>query len=186
MQRPNSNRPMHDTLFLVMMSQNSKPRLQLKSNMVQNIVQFQICPKNEKKSNYFCHFECTKKFPVELSQADYFLSSSFDHTVTTSFAETKKTSSYLIAFVVSDFEYKSAQSTKGFLHRVFSAPPLVETAQFAATKGEQVLSALEQYLKVDFSLPKMDQVALADFNAGGLCIENFYFLFDFDLNSCRI
>lgn len=38
--------------------------------------------------------------------------------------------------------------------------------------GERVLGAIENYLKVKFSLPKMDQVAVPDFAAGGTANKN--------------
>lgn len=92
--------------------------------------------------------------------------------VTTVFDKTPLTSTYLIAFVISDFLH--TQNAEGsafpveFPHRVFAQPNYIRSAEFATVEGEKVLKALEKYLDTPFSLPKMDQIAIPDFRAGAM------------------
>lgn len=93
-------------------------------------------------------------------------SNSADGSVTTHFETTPMMSTYLIAFIVSDFEYKK-NNGKEFVHRVFSTPKDVCQTPYALAEGEAILNAIANYVKVPFSLPKMDQFAIPDFKAGG-------------------
>lgn len=102
---------------------------------------------------------------------------SSDDTATTTFLETPLMSTYLIAFVVSDFANKSSTNNlNGFRHRVFAPPEKIDTADYGLEIGEKVLSELENYLQVNYSLPKMDQVALPSFPGGTMAL-NFYYFF---------
>lgn len=77
-------------------------------------------------------------------------------------------SSYLLAFVVSDFEYISNADTKEIgetLHRIWVRPDAIKKAQFALENSEAVLKALEAYVNFDFELPKIDSAAIP--NKGG-------------------
>lgn len=75
-------------------------------------------------------------------------------------------SSYLIAFVVSDFPHKTS-SNGTFTHRIFTPPRDIENAQRGLEDGVKILKAFENYLNVGFSFPKMDQVDVPQFAAGG-------------------
>lgn len=90
-----------------------------------------------------------------------------DRTVTTHFDTTPLTSSYLIAFIVSDFQFKENSRNNKFRHRVYATPKDFQAGEFAVIEGEKILNAIANYLHVPFSLPKMDQAAIPDFNAGG-------------------
>lgn len=90
-----------------------------------------------------------------------------DRTVTTHFDTTPLTSTYLIAFIVSDFKFVDNPRTSKIRHRVFANPKDYREGQFAVVEGEKILDAIAGYLHVPFSLPKMDQFAIPDFNAGG-------------------
>lgn len=72
-----------------------------------------------------------------------------------------------MAFIVSDFLFKETTAKDGFKHRVFAKPTQIESAVFATDEGEKILRSIADYLQVNFSLPKMDQAAIPDFNAGG-------------------
>lgn len=77
-------------------------------------------------------------------------------------------SSYLLAFVVSDFKHISNEATKAptdTLHRVWVRPDSVDKAQYALENSAKVLKALEAYLNFDFELPKVDSAAIP--NKGG-------------------
>lgn len=98
---------------------------------------------------------------------------SADDTATTAFLETPLMSTYLIALVVSDLANKSiVNDTTGFRHRVFAPPMKIDTADFGMDVGQKVLSTLEDYLQVNYSLPKMDQVAMPAFGGGNYAIRH--------------
>lgn len=92
-----------------------------------------------------------------------------DGSVTTSFDSTPPTSTYLIAFIVSDFEYlESADLSRRVHQRVFSRSNAVHLSELTLEAGEDILDELEDYIGVDYSLPKMDQAAIPDFSAGAM------------------
>lgn len=77
-------------------------------------------------------------------------------------------STYLLAFVVSDFEYISNQETKGpddTLHRIWVRPDSTEKAPFALENSALVLKALEDYVGFAYELNKVDSAAIP--NKGG-------------------
>lgn len=75
-------------------------------------------------------------------------------------------SSYLVAFIVSDFVYK--KNDKDFVHRVFAAPKDVNRTSYGLREGEALLNAISNYVGVPFTLPKMDQAAIPQFSAGAM------------------
>lgn len=77
-------------------------------------------------------------------------------------------SSYLLAFVVSDFDYISNEGTKlpgDTLHRIWVKPESNTKTQFALENSEAVLKTLEEYVGFDFELPKVDSAGIP--NKGG-------------------
>lgn len=86
----------------------------------------------------------------------------------TSFQPTPLMSTYLVAFLVSDFLFKAKKDKDGFEHRVFVQPPEIENAKFGVEQGQLILSAISEYLNVNYSIPKMDQAAIPAFKAGGI------------------
>ncbi|XP_054081471.1 aminopeptidase N-like [Zeugodacus cucurbitae] len=75
--------------------------------------------------------------------------------------------SYLVAFIVSDFEY-----TEGVLNgrpqRIYTRPDAVQDQEFALVSGLLLLHRLEEYYNVRFTLPKIYQVGVPDFAAGAM------------------
>jgi aminopeptidase N len=89
--------------------------------------------------------------------------------VTTKFQDTLRVQPYLVAFIVSDF--KSIQnSPPEKLQRVFAKSQSIDNheADLALTAGELILKKFEEHLGVTYNLPKMDQVAVPDFDAGAM------------------
>lgn len=77
-------------------------------------------------------------------------------------------SSYLLAFVVSDFDYISNNATKEIgdtLHRIWVRPDSTSKAAYALENSAKVLKALENYVGFEFALPKVDSAAIP--NKGG-------------------
>lgn len=96
-----------------------------------------------------------------------FIPRSSDGTVTTVFEETPIMSPYLLAFVISDFDYSSIKNGPT-LHRIYTRPDngAVLRTQFALINSDLFLKQLELYVSFKYELPKLDQAALPDFQAG--------------------
>lgn len=97
---------------------------------------------------------------------------SSDDTATTVFEQTPLISTYLIAFVVSDFPHRNRPGAK---QRVYAQPSLNESTELGLEDGVRILEALERYLSVSYALPKMDQVAVPKFLPGGIKLIRVYF-----------
>lgn len=90
------------------------------------------------------------------------------HTVV--FARTPKISTYLVAFLVGNFECVSG-ATDGTTIRVCTVPGGAETGRFALSTAQHVLSYYNHYFGIRYPLTKLDMIALPDFGPGGM--ENF-------------
>lgn len=85
-----------------------------------------------------------------------------DDTATTSFAESQPMSTYLVAFIVSNLQYIASTNARRL--RVFARPDELNSTVYALITGEQVINVFERYLQVNYTLPKMDQVAIPHFH----------------------
>lgn len=91
---------------------------------------------------------------------------SIDDTATTAFAETPPMSTYLVAFVVSDLK-SITNAPAEFTHRVFVQPKYIDAAEYALVHGDVLLNLMQDYLRVNYSLPKMDQVGVSENHFAG-------------------
>lgn len=73
-------------------------------------------------------------------------------------------STYLLAFVISKYEHKS----NGPDFEVYAEKDDLETAEYARTKGKEILQSLETYLGIKFEIPVMKQIGIPDFAAGAM------------------
>ncbi|KAJ8664406.1 hypothetical protein QAD02_006068 [Eretmocerus hayati] len=82
-----------------------------------------------------------------------------DGMVTTTFEQTPKMSTYLVAFLVSNFE--SISNEQGNL-RILARPNATRDASFALRMGNIILEKLNSYTKLPYSryMKKLDQVAV--------------------------
>jgi len=90
------------------------------------------------------------------------------HTV--KFATTPKMSTYLVAFLVGDFKCTTGKAD-GVPIRGCATPDKVEMTKFAVESAEYILSYYNKYFGIKYPMPKLDMVALPDFEAGAM--ENF-------------
>jgi aminopeptidase N/puromycin-sensitive aminopeptidase len=90
------------------------------------------------------------------------------HTV--KFATTPKMSTYLVAFLVGDFKCTTGKAD-GVPIRACSTPDKVEMTRFALESAEYILPYYNKYFGIKYPMPKLDMVALPDFEAGAM--ENF-------------
>jgi aminopeptidase N len=86
------------------------------------------------------------------------------------FATTPKMSTYLVAFLVGDFKCTEGKSD-GVPIRACSTPDKVELTRFAVESAKYVLHYYDSYFGIKYPMPKLDMIALPDFEAGAM--ENF-------------
>jgi aminopeptidase N len=86
------------------------------------------------------------------------------------FATTPKMSTYLVAFLVGDFKCTEGKSD-GVPIRACATPDKVEMTKFAVESAKYVLHYYDTYFGIKYPMPKLDMVALPDFEAGAM--ENF-------------
>jgi aminopeptidase N len=86
------------------------------------------------------------------------------------FATTPKMSTYLVAFLVGDFKCTEGKAD-GVPIRACSTPDKVELTKFALESAKYVLHYYDTYFGIKYPMPKLDMVALPDFEAGAM--ENF-------------
>ncbi|XP_063599468.1 aminopeptidase N-like [Penaeus indicus] len=80
---------------------------------------------------------------------------------------TVKMSTYLVAFVVSDFEFLSAMAGQTNFS-VWARPEAMDQAGYSLDVGVDCLTYFESYFNIPYPLPKQDMVALPDFAAGAM------------------
>ncbi|TFK04341.1 c-C chemokine receptor type 5-like [Platysternon megacephalum] len=87
----------------------------------------------------------------------------------TVFQTTPKMSTYLLAFIVSQFEAVEAMQDK-VLIRIWGRPKAIAAGQgdYALNVTGPILKFFENHYNTTYPLPKSDQVALPDFNAGAM------------------
>ena len=90
------------------------------------------------------------------------------HTI--KFATTPKMSTYLVAFLVGDFKCTEGKSD-GVPIRACATPDKVELTKLAVESAKYVLHYYNDYFGIKYPMPKLDMVALPDFEAGAM--ENF-------------
>jgi aminopeptidase N/puromycin-sensitive aminopeptidase len=90
------------------------------------------------------------------------------HTVT--FQTTPRMSTYLLAFLVGDFECISGASD-GVPIRVCTTPGKVQYGKLALDVAEHTLHYYDNYFGIKYPLPKLDLIGIPDFEAGAM--ENF-------------
>jgi aminopeptidase N len=86
------------------------------------------------------------------------------------FATTPKMSTYLVAFLVGDFQCTSGESD-GVPIRGCATPDKVKLTKYAVKAAEFVLHYYDNYFGIKYPMPKLDMIALPDFEAGAM--ENF-------------
>jgi len=86
------------------------------------------------------------------------------------FGTTPKMSTYLVAFLVGDFQCTSG-SQDGVAIRVCSTPDKVAMTQFGLGEAEKILHFYNQYFGIPYPLKKLDLIGIPDFEAGAM--ENF-------------
>lgn len=98
--------------------------------------------------------------------------SNADGTETTTFEATPVMSTYLLAFVVSDYKSVCKDDAAGREQCVYARPNAQHLSAWALDTGVKGLVELERVLNVPYSLPKMDQIAIPDKDFPSGAMEN--------------
>lgn len=85
----------------------------------------------------------------------------------TTFNTTPLMSTYLVAFIVGDLRYVESDKFR-IPVRVYATPGLEQQGQFAADLTAKTLDFFEKKFGIQYPLPKIDNVAIADFSAGAM------------------
>ncbi|KAH8257876.1 hypothetical protein KR038_002397 [Drosophila bunnanda] len=113
---------------------------------------------HHKKYNSLSNMPVKKTKPHE-SLPDY---------VWTEFQQSLPMSTYLVAYSVNDFTHKPSTLPNGALFRTWARPDAMDHCDFAAEIGPQILQYYEELFGIKFPLPKIDQIAIPDFEAGAM------------------
>ena len=76
-------------------------------------------------------------------------------------------STYLIAFIVSDFERLGDPNLK-YSFSAWARPEGIDKAVYSQDVGPKLVDWFEEYTAIDYTFDKIDQVALPDFAAGAM------------------
>jgi len=91
-----------------------------------------------------------------------------DGKVAHEFAETMKMSTYLVAFVVGDFEITGPVDVNGIPLRVLHTPGKGHLAEFALEAGAFALRFLADYYDIPYPGDKLDMIGVPDFAWGAM------------------
>nr|DBA23388.1 TPA: hypothetical protein GDO54_014304 [Pyxicephalus adspersus] len=84
------------------------------------------------------------------------------------FDVTVKMSTYLVAFIVSDFKSISQVTNRGVKISVYTVPHKIEQASYALSAAVKLLDFYEEYFRIPYPLPKQDLAAIPDFQSGAM------------------
>lgn len=88
--------------------------------------------------------------------------------VLTTFAETPVMSTYLVAFVVSDFDYLENEK---LTFKIWARKNVIQNGKYALKLGQHALEALENYTGItmnEMGFEKMENIAIPQFAAGAM------------------
>ncbi|ETE61381.1 Puromycin-sensitive aminopeptidase, partial [Ophiophagus hannah] len=91
-----------------------------------------------------------------------------ENLVEVKFARTPVMSTYLVAFVVGEYDFVETRTTDGVLIRVYTPVGKAEQGKFALEVAAKTLPFYKDYFNVPYPLPKIDLIAIADFAAGAM------------------
>ncbi|XP_046399039.1 aminopeptidase N-like [Ischnura elegans] len=78
---------------------------------------------------------------------------------------TPKMSTYLVAFIFSDFKYKSTDSGR---FKVWAKKESIDQVDYSLELGPKILDVMCNITNIKFALPKMDMIAVPEFEAGAM------------------
>jgi aminopeptidase N len=91
-----------------------------------------------------------------------------DGKLRTTFETTPKMSTYLLAFVYGELDYKEATTKSGVTVRTYATADNVQFTDFALDVAVKCLDFYEEYFDIPYPLAKCDLIALPDFASGAM------------------
>ncbi|XP_072351999.1 glutamyl aminopeptidase [Scyliorhinus torazame] len=86
----------------------------------------------------------------------------------TTFQKSVEMSTYLVCFAVHQFAFEERISSRGIPLRIYVQPEQKHTATYAADTMKTIFDYFEQYFNINYSLPKLDMIAIPDFGTGAM------------------
>ena len=84
------------------------------------------------------------------------------------FAPTPVMSTYLLAFIIGEFEYIEGKSKDGVQIRIFTTKNKTHQAKFALDVAIKSLDFFEDYFDIPYPMPNLDLIAIPDFEPAGM------------------
>ncbi|XP_042892988.1 endoplasmic reticulum aminopeptidase 1-like isoform X2 [Penaeus japonicus] len=84
------------------------------------------------------------------------------------FQESVEMSTYLVAFVVCDYDHVTNITSSNVSVSVYAPPMMISQANYALRMATQILNFYETFFGVQYPLPKQDLIAIPDFGAGAM------------------
>ena len=84
------------------------------------------------------------------------------------FSPTPKMSTYLLAFIVGDFEYIETKTKYGVSVKVYTTRGKKHQAKFALSCAVKTLEFYEKYFDIKYPLNTLDMIAIPDFQSGAM------------------
>lgn len=103
-----------------------------------------------------------------ISNGQIVKSATTDSVKTLKFEQTPIMSTYLLAFLVGEFEYIETTNDEGVIVRVYTVAGKKEHGAFALDVAAKTLSFYKNYFGIAYPLPKLDMIAVPDFAAGAM------------------
>jgi len=91
-----------------------------------------------------------------------------DDQIRTEFEESHVMSTYLVAFVICDFDLIQSRTKSNVTIRVIAASDKIGQANFALDQATKITENYEKYFAIRYPLPKQDLIAIPDFGAGAM------------------
>ncbi|XP_070178504.1 uncharacterized protein [Littorina saxatilis] len=84
------------------------------------------------------------------------------------FLQTPRSSTYLLAFIVSDFQCLENDTVSGVTYRTCARPNAYQHGHLAQDYGMREFTWLEEHFNPNYSMPKLDNMAIPDFLTGAM------------------
>lgn len=91
-----------------------------------------------------------------------------DGVKTVKFAQTPIMSTYLLAFLVGEFDCIETTNEQGVVVRVYATSNKKEQGRFSLEVAAKTLSFYKEYFGIEYPLKKLDMIAVPDFAAGAM------------------
>ncbi|MBZ3882684.1 Leucyl-cystinyl aminopeptidase [Sciurus carolinensis] len=84
------------------------------------------------------------------------------------FAATVRMSTYLVAYIICDFNSVSGTTSSGVKVSIYASPDKWNQMHYALQASLKLLDFYEKYFDINYPLPKLDLVAIPDFEPGAM------------------